>query len=185
MCSHAPVVRLKNPGLLHSLHLSNSTHGCLVGKELVIPIPSSAFSSSFHIPFSHTTSICILFASTSPHVSRWPCYKETKFFIFRARHRWTQTAWLTAQVVLASGEASWSWKSNSVLSSRILRSCGAWTVLPVTEMSPQSQEKEMNSDNLMGSINQQVSDGNTQARMKSQVDWLHWVMNVSRNLWEG
>lgn len=38
VCSHAPVVRLKNPGLLHSLEQCRSTHGCLVGKELVIPL---------------------------------------------------------------------------------------------------------------------------------------------------
>lgn len=85
VCSHAPVVRLKNPSLLHSLQQSSSTHGCLVGKELVIPpIPSSACSSSFHVPFSHTTSICILFASTSPRVSWPPCNKETcsAYFFF-------------------------------------------------------------------------------------------------------
>lgn len=76
--SHAPVVRLKNLGLLHSIQQSNSTHGCLVGRELVIPpslhLPAPVLSTSL---FFHTTSICILFASITPRVSWPPCNKET------------------------------------------------------------------------------------------------------------
>lgn len=52
------------------------------------PTPSSACASSFHIPSSHTPSICILFASTSPLCFSWPpCNKETSsaFFIFLAK----------------------------------------------------------------------------------------------------
>lgn len=85
-------------------------------------------------------------------------------------------------MVFASGEASWSWKSNAVLSSRTVCSRGAWTVLLMTEVSPQSPEKEMNSDNLMDSINQQVSNGNTQARMRDWVDWIHRIMNAGGKL---
>lgn len=51
--SHAPVVRLKNLGPYHSTQHSNSIHGRLLGRELVIlHIPSSVHSSSFHMPFS-------------------------------------------------------------------------------------------------------------------------------------
>ena len=120
VCSHAPAVRLKNPGLLHSLQQSNSTHGCLVGKKLVIPpIPSSGCFSSFHIPFSHTTSICILFASTSPRVSWPPCNKETSsaFLFFlkdTGEHRQHDQQ---PRRCLCQAEMSGSRKSNGVLSS--------------------------------------------------------------------
>lgn len=51
--SHAPVVRLKNLGLYHSIQHSNSIHGRLLGRELVIlHISSSVLSPSFHMPFS-------------------------------------------------------------------------------------------------------------------------------------
>lgn len=152
--SHAPVVRLKNLGLLHSIQQSNSTHGCLVGRELVIPpIPSSACACSFHILFFHTTSICILLASITPvfpghHVTR----KQAAPFCSSCK----------TQAALASGEASRCWKSNAVLSSRIGRSRSAWAIPLVTEVRPQSWGKEMNSDSLMDLINQQVSNGNTQ-----------------------
>ena len=44
------------------------------------------------------------------------------------------------------------------------------TILLVTEVSPQFQEDEMSRDNLMYSINQEVSDGNTRAQMRNWFD---------------
>lgn len=60
--SHAPVVRLKNLGLLHSIQQSNSTHGCLVGRELVIPpslhLPEPLLSTSLFPHHKHLHSVC-------------------------------------------------------------------------------------------------------------------------------
>lgn len=73
VCSHAPVVRLKNPGLLHSLQQSNSTHGCLAGKELVIPPhPFICLLVFFPHPFfphhKHLHSVCF---------NKPPCFLAT------------------------------------------------------------------------------------------------------------
>lgn len=132
------------------------------------PTPSSACASSFHIPFSHTPSICILFASTSPLRFSWPpCNKKTSstFFYFSCKdtgedkQHSQQPRWCLRQA-----KASWSWKSNALPSNQIRCSRRAWNVLLVTNVSPQSQNKEMSSDNLMESVNQQVSNGNTHRR---------------------
>lgn len=62
VCSHAPVVRLKNPGLLHSIQPSSSTHGCLAGKELVIPPPPSLHPllSTSLFPTPQASAFCLL-----------------------------------------------------------------------------------------------------------------------------
>lgn len=163
--SHAPVVRLKNLGLLHSIQQSNSTHGCLVGRELVIPpIPSSACACSFHIPFfphhKHLHSACF----NNPRVSWPPCNKETSsaFLFFLQDTGEHKRHSQQHRRRLRQAKRPRCWKSNAVLSSRIGRSRSAWAIPLVTEVRPQSWGKEMNSDSLMDLINQQVSNGNTQ-----------------------
>lgn len=89
MCSHAPVVRLKNPGLLHSLEQCRSTHGCLVGKELVIPLLLHLLApllSTSLLLTPQASAFCLL--QQAP--SAFPGHRVTRkqaapFFIFLAK----------------------------------------------------------------------------------------------------
>lgn len=120
----------------------------------------------------HTTSICILCASTSPRVSWPPCNEETSSALLLLLHP------REPQVKTSSPAKQPSWRlrpdpENQTQSYQA--ECGG----PRSALSrhasdgresPQSQEKEMNRDNLMNSINQQVSNGNTQTRVRSRAD---------------
>lgn len=115
--SHAPVVRLKNLGLLHSIQQSNSTHGCLVGWELVIPPSLHLLAALVSKP--QASAFCL------PCVSWTPQNKETSsafWFSLRDTGEHKQH-YPTAQVVLALGDASWSWKIK-------MRSCQAESGAP-------------------------------------------------------
>lgn len=74
--SHAPVVRLKNVGLLHSIQQSNTTLGCLVGRELVIApslhLLAPLLSTSHFTHHKHLHSACFSNPPMFPghHVTR-------------------------------------------------------------------------------------------------------------------
>lgn len=109
VCSHAPVVRLKNPGLLHSLEQCRSTHGCLVGKELVIPLLLHLLApllSTSLLLTPQASAFCLL--QQAP--SAFPGHRVTRkqaapFLFFLQRHRWRQAAQPAAQVVFASSKS--------------------------------------------------------------------------------
>lgn len=191
MCSHAPVVRLKKPGLLHSIQQSNSTHGCLVGKELVIPphpfICSLLFCPHPFFPHhKHLHSVCFSKPSVFPG-HRVTSKTSISFFFAKDTGENTDSAANSTGGVCARAKASRSRKIKcGPVKTRLAFPSPGSPGHPAGDRSESSpapsnsleEKKEMNSGNLMDSINQQVSNGKTQARMRSRVDWIHRVMNT-------